>query len=52
MLNDVLILYKNVTLKILQRCNTDLCKAMSTFQLWKGKQDNEEKDGLWPSLTS
>ena len=52
MLNDVLILYKHVTLKISQRCNTDLCKPMSTSQLWKAKKDNEEKDGSWPSLTS
>ena len=51
-LNEVLILYKHVTLKILQRHNTDLCKAMSTSQLQKGKKVNEEKDGSWSSLTS
>lgn len=43
MLNDVLTPNKNVTLKILQRCNTDSCTAVSTLQLWKGKEDNEEK---------
>ena len=51
MLNEVSILYKHVTLKILQRCNSDLCKAMSSSQLQKSK-DNELKDGLWPLLTS
>lgn len=52
MLNDVLVPYKNVTLKILQSSNTDSCTAGSTLQLWKGKGDNEEKDGSWPFLTS
>lgn len=44
MLNDVLIPNKNVTLKVLQSSNTDSCTAVSTVQLWKGKEDNE-KDG-------
>lgn len=52
MLNDVSIPYKNVTLKILQSSNTDSCTAVSTLQLWKGKENNKEKDGLWPFLTS
>lgn len=51
MLNDVLISNKNVTLKVLQSSNTDSCTAVSTVQLWKGKEDNE-KDGSWPFLTS
>lgn len=52
MLNDVLIPHKNVTLKILQSSNTDSCTAVSTLQLWKGKEDSEEKDGSRPFLTS
>lgn len=51
MLNDILIPYRNVTLKLLQSSNTDSCTAESTLQLWKGKEDNEEKDGSWPFLT-
>lgn len=45
MLNDVLMPNKNVTLKILQSSNTDSCTAVSSLQLWKGKED---KDGSWP----
>lgn len=41
--NDVLIPNKNVTLKVLQRSNSDSCTAVSTLQSWKGKEDNEEK---------